>query len=87
MLRILFTILSFAAIGISSKAQISIGDNFRGGIVFYIDGTGKAGFVAADIDQSPAVWESTCSPFNGALGFAVGTCNHLSGSWNCGSCL
>ncbi len=42
-----------------------VGDNYAGGIIFYIDGTGQHGLIAAASDQSPSPW--------GCYGTFIGT--------------
>jgi hypothetical protein len=66
-----------------STEPIKIGDQLEGGIVFYLDATGKHGFVCATADQGNAPWDLT--PFDpnnnqlyapvlvGSSGTAVGT--------------
>jgi len=40
------------------SSSIKIGDIYEGGIVFYLDGTGKHGLVAATKDQGEFVWST-----------------------------
>ena len=51
--------------------SISIGDTYEGGIVAYVDGTGKHGFIAAPFDQDNAIMG--CTMAIGARGIAIGT--------------
>jgi uncharacterized protein YfiM (DUF2279 family) len=47
-----------------TKPEFSIGDNYQGGIIAYVDATGKHGLIAAPSDQSTGVkwWlQSSCS--------------------------
>ena len=54
----------------------AIGQSYGGGIVFYIDGTGQHGLIAATSDQSTgALWGCTTTPITGADGIAIGTGN------------
>jgi hypothetical protein len=53
----------------------TIGDRFQGGIIFYIDGSGKHGLICADTDQSNAAWGCYGTNLPGAAGTAVGTGN------------
>ena len=51
----------------------AIGDNFQGGIVFYLDGNG-GGLIAASTDQSAgAQWGCLGISISGADGTAIGT--------------
>jgi len=53
---------------------IKIGDTYQGGIIFYIDGTGQHGLVAAPKDQSAGVvWWNGSFIDTGATATAVGT--------------
>lgn len=57
---------------------IVIGQSYNGGIVFYVDGSGKHGLVAATSDQESGVWQhcggSSCGTLiSGANGTDVGT--------------
>ncbi|MCL2511194.1 MAG: Ig-like domain-containing protein [Bacteroidales bacterium] len=52
----------------------SIGDYYQGGIVFYIDATGKHGLIAAPQDQSTGTpWWNGSYIVTGATGTAIGT--------------
>jgi hypothetical protein len=53
--------------------EIEIGDTYAGGIVFYIDGTGSHGLVAASFDQTNREWGCQGDLIPGADGTAVGT--------------
>lgn len=52
-----------------------IGDTYGGGIIFYIDGTGQHGLIAAASDQSAAIWGCYGTLITGADGAAIGTGN------------
>jgi hypothetical protein len=59
-----------------NEVNISIGDTYAGGIVFYIDNTGKHGLIAADSDQSSgATWGCSSTRISGADGEELGTGN------------
>jgi len=52
----------------------SVGDSYQGGIVAYIDETGKHGLIAASVDQSAGIqWYNGSSIMTGAFGTALGT--------------
>ena len=52
----------------------SVGDNYQGGIVFYVDETGKHGLIAAPSDQSAgSPWYNSTYIVTGASGAAIGT--------------
>jgi len=66
----------------STTTLPKIGSSYAGGIIFYIDSTGKHGLVCANADQSTAaVWDANCYNVNtgynptttGATGTAIGT--------------
>lgn len=63
----------------SFKAIIQIGDFYEGGVVFYIDETGKHGLVCPISDQSPTLpqthggWGCNGVEISGADGTAIGT--------------
>lgn len=56
----------------ASVESTSIGQTVGGGIVFYLDGTGQHGLIAAESDQSTAIMWSGDSVATGATQFAVG---------------
>ena len=51
----------------------SIGQNYGGGIIFYIDGTGMHGLIAAPADQSTNILWGCAGTLTGASGTAIGT--------------
>jgi hypothetical protein len=54
----------------------AIGQSYGGGIIFYIDGTGQHGLIAAASDQSTgAEWGCAGTSISGADGTAIGTGN------------
>lgn len=54
--------------------QISVGNTYQGGIIFYIDGTGEHGLIAAPEDQSTiATWTNIPNIRANANGITVGT--------------
>jgi hypothetical protein len=72
----LLMLLCMSAIMSCKKADnpttYSIGQNYGGGIIFYLDGTGKHGLIAAPSDQSAVLWGAGTIITN-ATGTAVGT--------------
>ena len=62
-------------ISVANGSLPAIGDNFQGGIVFYLDGNG-GGLIAASTDQSAgAQWGCLGISISGADGTAIGTGN------------
>jgi hypothetical protein len=60
--------------------KISVGDKVNGGIVFYVDSTGKHGLVAADQDQSSGgtEWGCYCTAITGTdTSFGKGATNTI----------
>lgn len=55
------------------EPQIEIGKTFEGGIIFYVDNSGKHGLVAAHKDQGYSQWGCVMTRVSGATGTAVGT--------------
>lgn len=53
--------------------DIEIGKSHMGGIVFYIDGSGEHGLVAAATDQGYSQWGCVLTGIAGAAGTGVGT--------------
>jgi hypothetical protein len=50
---------------------LNIGQSYGGGIIFYVDGTGQHGLIAAPSDQSSGVWG--CAETSIATSTAIGT--------------
>jgi len=60
--------------GDDQTAAFTIGQSYHGGIIFYIDGTGQHGLIAATTDQSTGVsWKTGPNKVTGATATAVGT--------------
>lgn len=59
---------------ISASAEpLAIGDFYQGGIIFYLDGTGQHGLIAAQSDQSAGIqWFNGTFVTTGATGDGVG---------------
>ncbi len=66
--------LSVRCIEGEQKSEIQIGDNYQGGIIFYIDNTGEHGLIVAPTDQSTEIkWYNGSYKITGASGTSVGT--------------
>lgn len=53
---------------------LRIGQTYQGGIIFYLDGSGQHGLIAATSDQSTGIqWYNGSYIITGATGYAVGT--------------
>jgi hypothetical protein len=67
----------FSGINASITIPLRIGDSYQGGKIFYIDGTGQHGLIAATVDQSTGIKWSLLSnppfPITGATATAIGT--------------
>ena len=76
-----FRIKTQNALGVSygedmTFTLLGLGLNWAGGIIFYLDGTGLHGLVAATTDQSTgAEWGCSGTAINGADGTIIGTGN------------
>ena len=68
----MFPILLFGSCKKDKDSTVSIGDNYQGGIVFYLDGNG-GGLIAAPTDQGQAEWGCYGTTISGADGTAIGT--------------
>ena len=55
------------------EPQLEIGKTYEGGIIFYIDNSGKHGLVVANRDQGYFQWGCVMTNIFGATGTAVGT--------------
>ncbi len=63
----------FNLLGIISSKQIAIGESHLGGIIAYLDNTGKHGIVAASVDQdSKLKWDNGNIDFSRSTGAALG---------------
>jgi hypothetical protein len=56
-----------------TKSIYTIGQNYGGGIIFYIDETGMHGLIAAPADQSTNIYWGCPGTLTGASGTAIGT--------------
>lgn len=60
----------------SGSQTFTIGQEYGGGVIFYIDNTGKHGLIAATEDQSSGIsWYNGSYVITGATGTAIGTGN------------
>ena len=60
---------SWKLVGGSSIEQLSIGDSYQGGIIFWLDATGQHGLIAATADQSTGIqWYNGISRYTGTIG-------------------
>ncbi len=67
-------LLSMNSATVNTGTDIAIGKTYQGGIVFYIDSTGKHGLIAAPTDQSSGIqWQNGYYSTTGATGTAIGT--------------
>ena len=57
----------------SCSIMVEIGDTLQGGIVFYVDGTGEHGLVAATGDLGTYQWGCYGTSISGADGTSIGT--------------
>ena len=63
----------FSGTSASITFPLRIGDSYQGGKIFYIDGTGLHGLIAATADQSTGIPWSGDYTLTGASGTAIGT--------------
>ncbi|MDO9551060.1 DUF1566 domain-containing protein [Rhodonellum sp.] len=70
---ILILIVPIAIVGCEKEPKFRIGQEYGGGIVFYIDNTGKHGLIAAPFDQGQAEWGCQTTKIEGAEGEEIGT--------------
>ncbi len=57
----------------SEYSEFKIGQKYGGGVVAYIDSTGKHGLIAASSDQAKASWSTDWEEIRGAEGVSIGT--------------
>jgi hypothetical protein len=59
---------------VTAPASFTIGQAYGGGIIFYVDGTGQHGLIAAMSDQSTGIaWNYNLPVATNATGLAIGT--------------
>ena len=67
----------------SQLNSLTIGQEYQGGVIFYIDETGKHGLIAAKQDLGPAPWGSFGATINGARSLDDGITNTKAILTNC----
>lgn len=69
--------LAFTAIlsllGCQDDPKFKVGQEYGGGIVFYVDKSGEHGLIAAPVDQGLAEWGCQAIKIDGADGVAIGS--------------
>ena len=69
-----FGLLFALACSKSDKVKLKVGQAYQGGIIAYLDATGKHGLIAAPEDQSPGIrWYNGTYIATGATGTTIGT--------------
>lgn len=56
----------------ANKKNLAIGMEYQGGIIFYLDETGKHGLITAKTDLGPAPWGCLGTSIPGAQGISIG---------------
>lgn len=65
--------LLFLCAALSSCEKIEVGEKYQGGIIFYVDQTGKHGLIASESDQSPGImWHNGFNTTTNATGLDIG---------------
>jgi hypothetical protein len=57
----------------TTGSQLTIGDTYAGGLVFYLDSTNLHGYVCAESNQGYTQWGCNSTNVTGAAGTAIGT--------------
>jgi hypothetical protein len=57
----------------AKEPKFRIGQEYGGGIIFYVDASGEHGLIAAKVDQGKAGWGCQTSKIPGADGIEIGT--------------
>lgn len=73
MRQLIIIIAVFACLGCDKEPKFKVGQEYGGGIVFYVDNSGEHGLIAAPFDQGMAEWGCQTTKINGAEGTEVGT--------------
>jgi hypothetical protein len=55
------------------EPKFKVGQQYGGGIIFYVDKSGEHGLIAAPFDQGKAPWGCPTTKVNGADGIGIGT--------------
>jgi hypothetical protein len=69
---IFLVILIIILYSCKKEDEIALGENYQGGIIFYIDNTGQHGLIAALKDQGYCQWGCTLTYISGADGSGIG---------------
>jgi len=64
--------LALTIISCDDQPNIKVGQQYGGGIVFYLDKSGEHGLIAAPLDQGQAEWGCQSTRINGADGLEIG---------------
>lgn len=77
LIAVMFFVLGVTVVSATDKSTqntaFSIGQSYGGGIIFWIDGSGQHGLIAATSDQDYNWWGDRYYLLSGATGTAVGT--------------
>ena len=67
------TITNYIVVAEAGSPTFTIGQNYGGGIIFYVDGSGKHGLIAAKTDQSESIeWYNGSFKYVGATDRSIG---------------
>lgn len=59
---------------VTSPASFTVGQNYGGGIIFYVDGSGQHGLIVSATDLSIGIaWDNNATSVTNASGLAIGT--------------
>jgi len=70
---LLIIIVIFITISCDEESKYKVGQEYGGGIIFYVDKSGEHGLIAAPVDQGQAEWGCQITKINGADGVEIGT--------------
>ena len=68
-----YCILGLLLIACDEEPKFKVGQEYGGGIIFYVDKSGEHGLIAAKFDQGQAEWGCQTIAITGADGEAIGT--------------
>ena len=71
-LALAFTAIFFV-LGCEEDPKFKVGQEYGGGIIFYVDKSGEHGLIAAPFDQGLAQWGCQAIKIEGADGVVIGT--------------